>query len=135
MSEGDDLESEPDEEKSEAVEHMDSSSSSNEDAPSIEIVDEDDDLAAVVENAMDADDGETAAGGRLLSLLELTGCMDVVVVVSRWYGGVLLGPDRFRIFNNVARKLLVECGHIVEDGPVRSHKADREKKHGSKKRA
>lgn len=61
MSEGDDLESEPDEEKSEAVEHMDSSSSSNEDAPSIEIVDEDDDLAAVVENAMDADDGETAA--------------------------------------------------------------------------
>ena len=81
------------------------------------------------------DDGETAAGGRLLSLLELTGCMDVVIVVSRWYGGVLLGPDRFRIFNNVARKLLVECGHIAEDGPVRSHKADREKKHGSKKRA
>lgn len=37
------------------------------------------------------DDGETNAGGRLLHLLELTGAENVVVVVSRWYGGVKLG--------------------------------------------
>lgn len=40
------------------------------------------------------DDGETAAGGRLLHLLQLTDCWNVVVCVSRWFGGVHLGPDR-----------------------------------------
>ena len=54
------------------------------------------------------DDGETAAGGRLLRLLELCKCKNVVVVVSRWYGGVQLGPDRFKHINNVARNLLLK---------------------------
>ncbi|KAI8807199.1 ribosomal protein S5 domain 2-type protein [Cladochytrium replicatum] len=54
------------------------------------------------------DDGETAAGGRLLHLLELTGCVDVLVVVSRWYGGIQLGPMRFKHINNIARELLEE---------------------------
>ncbi len=31
---------------------------------------------------------------------------DVVVVVSRWFGGVLLGPQRFALINNTARQLL-----------------------------
>ncbi|XP_037079618.1 protein IMPACT-like [Pollicipes pollicipes] len=44
------------------------------------------------------DDGETHAGARMLHLLE-----DVVVVVSRWFGGILLGPDRFRHINNATR--------------------------------
>ena len=39
------------------------------------------------------DDGETAAGGRLLHLLQLMDAWDVMVVVTRWYGGVQLGPD------------------------------------------
>jgi hypothetical protein len=56
------------------------------------------------------DDGETAAGGRLLHLLQVMGCWDVVVVVSRWYGGVRLGPDRFRIINSAARDVLVAGG-------------------------
>uniref|UniRef100_A0A7S0WW15 RWD domain-containing protein n=1 Tax=Pyramimonas obovata TaxID=1411642 RepID=A0A7S0WW15_9CHLO len=58
------------------------------------------------------DDGETAAGNRLLHLLQCTGARDVVVVVSRWYGGVKLGPDRFKIINNVARVLLDKCGYV-----------------------
>lgn len=33
---------------------------------------------------------------------------NVLVVVSRWYGGVKLGPDRFSIINNVAREAVVE---------------------------
>jgi len=37
------------------------------------------------------DDGEAAAGGRLLMLLQLADVRNVVVVVSRWFGGVLLG--------------------------------------------
>ncbi|KAK5015896.1 hypothetical protein LTR60_002663 [Cryomyces antarcticus] len=34
------------------------------------------------------DDGETAAGGRVLHLMQLMDVWDVVVVVTRWYGGV-----------------------------------------------
>ena len=37
------------------------------------------------------DDGEAAAGGRLLHLLQAADVRNVVVVVSRWFGGVLLG--------------------------------------------
>ena len=62
------------------------------------------------------DDGETAAGGRLLHLLQLVDVWDVLVVVSRWYGGVQLGPDRFRIINGVARQALVLGGFVVEKG-------------------
>ncbi|KAJ2611939.1 hypothetical protein EV177_003239, partial [Coemansia sp. RSA 1804] len=41
------------------------------------------------------DDGETAAGKRLGHLLQLLGVENIVVVVTRWYGGTHLGPDRF----------------------------------------
>jgi hypothetical protein len=56
------------------------------------------------------DDGESAAGGRLLHLLQLMECENVVVVVSRWYGGVRLGGERFRCIGNVAREVLVQGG-------------------------
>ena len=54
------------------------------------------------------DDGENAAGGRLLHLLQVMNAWDVLVVVSRWYGGIKLGPDRFSIINNVAREAVVK---------------------------
>jgi hypothetical protein len=54
------------------------------------------------------DDGEAAAGGRLLHLMQLMDVWDVMVVVSRWYGGLKLGPDRFRIINAVARDALLK---------------------------
>ncbi|KAL3441347.1 ribosomal protein S5 domain 2-type protein [Aspergillus insuetus] len=56
------------------------------------------------------DDGEMAAGGRLLHLMQLMDVWDVVVVVTRWYGGIHLGPDRFRIINAVGRDALVRGG-------------------------
>ncbi len=56
------------------------------------------------------DDGESAAGGRLLHLLQVMDVWNLLVVVSRWYGGVKLGPDRFSIINNVAREAVVEGG-------------------------
>lgn len=59
------------------------------------------------------DDGETAAGGRLLHLLQILDVRDVLVVVSRWYGGILLGPDRFKHINNCARNILVEEGYAA----------------------
>ena len=56
------------------------------------------------------DDGESAAGGRLLHLLQVMDVWGVLVMVSRWYGGVKLGPDRFSIINNVAREAVIEGG-------------------------
>jgi len=60
------------------------------------------------------DDGETAAGGRLLHLLQILDVTNVVIIVSRWYGGILLGPDRFKHINNVARTLLVQEGFVKQ---------------------
>lgn len=61
------------------------------------------------------DDGETAAGGRLLHLMQLMDVWNVVVVVTRWYGGVKLGADRFRCINSVAREVLVGGGFAREE--------------------
>jgi hypothetical protein len=69
------------------------------------------------------DDGETAAGSRMLHLMQLMDVWDVMVVVTRWYGGVLLGPDRFRIINTAAREALL-LGGFAKD----SKEADTKKK-------
>ncbi|KAG8246387.1 hypothetical protein J6590_086186 [Homalodisca vitripennis] len=84
------------------------------------------------------DDGEKAAGGRLLHLLQegrlkhlhqtvdwqsnsiytritqtvATGATNVMVVVSRWRGGVNIGPDRYRHINSVARQALQQLGFV-----------------------
>lgn len=52
------------------------------------------------------DDGENAAGSKLAYLLELRKEDGVLVVVTRWYGGVPLGPKRFHHIVNCARELL-----------------------------
>ena len=62
------------------------------------------------------EDGENAAGKGLLHLLQVTRAANVCVVVSRWYGGIHLGPDRFKVINNVARDLLEACGEIERKG-------------------
>ena len=63
----------------------------------------------------DCDDvGETAAGGRILHLMQLMDVWDVIVVVTRWYGGHQLGPKRFSIINTVARGALVKGGFVKE---------------------
>ena len=71
------------------------------------------------------DDGESAAGGRVLHLMQLMDLWNVMVVVTRWYGGHQLGPKRFSIINTVARDAFVKAG-LVEDG--------QEKKKGKGKR-
>eukprot|EP00878_Enallax_costatus_P008527 GHUV01008915.1.p1 GENE.GHUV01008915.1~~GHUV01008915.1.p1 ORF type:complete len:325 (+),score=92.08 GHUV01008915.1:304-1278(+) len=60
------------------------------------------------------DDGEAAAGGRLLHLLQVANAGNVVVVVSRWFGGILLGPARFGLINNTARQLLEQSGFLTQ---------------------
>lgn len=54
------------------------------------------------------DDGESGAGGLLLRILREAGSVDTLVVMTRWYGGVMLGPDRWRLIRNVANSALSE---------------------------
>jgi hypothetical protein len=61
------------------------------------------------------DDGETAAGGRVLHLMQLMDLWNVMVVVTRWYGGHQLGPKRFSIINTVARDAFVKAGLVREE--------------------
>eukprot|EP01052_Picozoa_sp_SAG31_P060560 SAG31_NODE_19722_length_593_cov_1.117409_1_plen_102_part_10 len=41
------------------------------------------------------DDGEAGAGSKLLGILRRHDVRGVIVVVSRWWGGINLGPIRF----------------------------------------
>lgn len=49
----------------------------------------------------------------LLPPAQILDVRNVLVVVSRWYGGILLGPDRFKHINNCARNLLVDEGYAA----------------------
>ncbi|KAI0355514.1 UPF0029-domain-containing protein [Trametes cingulata] len=59
------------------------------------------------------DDGETAAGGRLAHLLQILEVDNVLVVVTRYFGGIHLGPDRFKHINEAARNAL-ELGGFLD---------------------
>ncbi|KAI0969706.1 RWD repeat domain-containing protein [Xylaria arbuscula] len=67
------------------------------------------------------DDGETAAGSRLLHLMQLMDLWDIMVVVTRWYGGQKLGPRRFALINQAARDSFVRAG-LVSDTTTNSKK-------------
>ncbi len=57
------------------------------------------------------DDGETAAGNRMAKVLDAFEVPGVLVVVSRWFGGVLLGPSRFKYINQACQQVLEQCGY------------------------
>ena len=48
------------------------------------------------EGLLKNDDGEAGAGMVIVRMLEREQLFDHVIVVTRWYGGVQLGGDRFR---------------------------------------
>ena len=52
------------------------------------------------------EDGEHGAGDKMLYLLTALGEVETAIIVSRWYGGVHLGHDRFKIIVRVARDVL-----------------------------
>ncbi|SHK16556.1 Uncharacterized protein family UPF0029 [Shimia gijangensis] len=52
------------------------------------------------------DDGESGAGMVILRMLERDDLKDHVIVVTRWYGGVKLGGDRFRRVQDCVRAYL-----------------------------
>lgn len=52
------------------------------------------------------DNGENGAGKRLARLLDLNSSNNCIIVVTRWYGGVQLGSDRWRCISSVAKQAL-----------------------------
>lgn len=59
-----------------------------------------------------ADCGEAAAGKRLLTLLERASIFNILVIVTRWYGGTPLGSSRFRHISLVAVESLKKGGFL-----------------------
>ncbi|GCE98807.1 hypothetical protein ZYGM_004294 [Zygosaccharomyces mellis] len=58
------------------------------------------------------DGGESGAGQRLLTLLERAQLFNVLVVVTRWYGGTPLGSARFRHISSTASECLKRGGFL-----------------------
>lgn len=52
------------------------------------------------------DDGESGGGRHLLGLLQSSNLVGVLLVVTRWYGGIFLSTDRWRLMSEVARDAL-----------------------------
>lgn len=73
------------------------------------------------------DDGETAAGSRLAFLLNVTDAQDVLVVVTRWFGGVLLGDIRFKHISTAARDALQRGGFLSSEQDL-NHKSSNKNK-------
>lgn len=59
-----------------------------------------------------SDGGESGAGQRLLTLLEQANVVNVLVVVTRWYGGTPLGSARFRHISSTAVESLKKGGFL-----------------------
>ncbi|KAF8530919.1 ribosomal protein S5 domain 2-type protein [Gautieria morchelliformis] len=73
------------------------------------------------------DDGETAAGGRLAHLLQILDLDGVLVIVTRFFGGIHLGPDRFKHINQAARSAL-EKGHFLDaEGTTKANSRSRKR--------
>ena len=73
------------------------------------------------------DDGEHNAGSRLLHLLQILNVQNYVMIVSRWYGGIHLGPDRFKHINNCARNLL-KTAKVIQDHSTKNAQHNKEGK-------
>lgn len=56
------------------------------------------------------DDGETAAGSRMLHLLTLMDAKNVFVACARWFTGTHIGPDRFKHINTTTRDVVIKGG-------------------------
>lgn len=60
------------------------------------------------------EDGEKWAGNRILKVMQNLAVIDAVVIVSRWYGGILLGPARFTHIETCAEEVCREFKKLEE---------------------
>ena len=63
------------------------------------------------------DDGEGGAGIKLMYLLQDSNVKNVMVVVSRWFGGIMLGQARFMYITDAARGMLDQGGYLQKPQP------------------
>ncbi|TFK44444.1 ribosomal protein S5 domain 2-type protein [Crucibulum laeve] len=80
------------------------------------------------------DGGENGSGDRLSRLLGLSGYENVVVVVSRWYGGVQLGSDRWKRISDVAKDALQKGGFVRSAATGEPVSKGKQKRGGKRKR-
>jgi hypothetical protein len=52
------------------------------------------------------DDSEPGGGRHILGVMQSDNVVGVLLLVSRWYGGIMLGTDRWRIMSQVSRDAL-----------------------------
>lgn len=68
--------------------------------------------AALVQRMSDDGEPQGTAGRPILELLQKQGVTDVLVVVTRYFGGILLGaPGLVRAYGEAARSALAAAGH------------------------
>lgn len=60
------------------------------------------------------DDGETAAGRRILHLITMMGVWNILVVVARWFCGTHIGPDRFKHINSATREAVIRGNFVLD---------------------
>ncbi|CAG9943718.1 unnamed protein product [Clonostachys rosea f. rosea IK726] len=52
------------------------------------------------------DDGESGCGNFLLQIMREANITNTMIVLTRWYGGVMLGPDRWRLMREATNEAL-----------------------------
>jgi putative IMPACT (imprinted ancient) family translation regulator len=61
------------------------------------------------------DDGEPPAGRKILQVMQRSNVVNVAVLVTRWYGGVQIGPDRFKHICQCAFEALKARGYAAHE--------------------
>ncbi|OAA70513.1 Impact family [Cordyceps fumosorosea ARSEF 2679] len=62
------------------------------------------------------DDGETGCGKLMLEVMREADITNTLVVLTRWFGGVMLGPDRWRLMRECVNDALASRGRVVAAG-------------------
>ncbi|XP_028167796.1 protein IMPACT-like [Ostrinia furnacalis] len=86
----------------------------------------------VVENY--DDDGEAHAGSKILDLMFKMNARNVVVVVTRWFGGIQIGADRFRHYLAATQQALALSNKLTCAGAVTEGKKSNKNKKCRKKK-
>lgn len=66
------------------------------------------------------DDKEGGSGERILSVIDICRLTNIIIIVTRWYGGTPLGPDRFKCNSNVSIEALKNGGFSRAKGDKKS---------------
>lgn len=63
-----------------------------------------------ISHADNDDDGEDGAGAKMAYVLSVLNADNCLVIVARWYGGIKLGPDRFKHIAKCTQRILEANG-------------------------